>query len=204
VAESAALPVEVKPGTQEDGRKVIYAGGGDDFEVINRDIRFIHAVPASLKPAATPFYRTPLFIAMQALPVLLLGASVVIERRQRKLRKDVVFARSSRALREAGKRLGDAERAFGEGNPQDGFGRVHAALFGFFSDKMNAPVAGLTSDDIERYLRESKIGDDVIASVRAVIDACDAARYAAAGTEPAPAIVARARDAMIAIEKAVR
>lgn len=204
VAESAALPVEVKPGTQEDGRKVIYAGGGDDFEVINRDIRFIHAVPASLQTAATPFYRTPLFIAMQALPVLLLGASVVVERRQRRLRKDVVFARASRALREAGKRLGDAERAFGSGNAQDGFGRVHAALFGFFSDKMNAPVAGLTSDDIERYLRESKVGEDVIASVRAVIDACDAARYAAAGADPVPAVVARARDAMVAIEKAVR
>lgn len=206
VAESVALPVEVKPGTQEDGRKVIYAGGGDDFEVINRDIRFIHAVPAVLRTAPTPFYSNPLFLALQALPVLAVGASVLVERRRRRLASDVGFARASRALREADRKLVEAERAFRGENPEEGFGRVHAAVFGYVADKMNAPVAGLTSDGVERHLRASRFGDDVVRSVRGIIDACDAARYAAsaATADRGREVAARARDVLLAIEKETR
>jgi len=203
VAQSAEVPVEVKPGTQEDGRKVIYAGGGDDFQVINRDIRFIHAVPASLRPMSAPFYRSPLFFAMQALPVLALAASVVVEKRRRRFRSDVGFARASRARRDAEKKLADAERAFRAGNAQDGFGRVHAAVFGYFADKMNAPVAGLTSEIIEGYLHQCHAGDETIASVRAVVDACDAARYAAGAVsgERASEILTLTHDAIASFER---
>jgi hypothetical protein len=202
VAQSAEVPVEVKPGTAEDGRKVIYAGAGDDFNVINRDIRFIHAVPAALRPASTPFYNHPMFLAAQALPLLVLGASVVVERRRRRLRSDVGFARASRALREAQKKLVEAERAFRGDHAEDGFGRIHAAVFGYFADKMNAPAAGLTTDGIEAYLRELNAGDDVVASVRGVINACDAARYASGGgTDGGRETAARAREALVALER---
>jgi len=205
IAQSAQLPLEVKPGTAEDGRKVIYAGG-DDFEVINRDIRFIHPVPASLDLAARPFYRTPFFLGAQALPILVLAASVVFEKRRRRLRSDVGFARASRAFREASKRLAEAERAFRAGNSQAGFGLVHAAVFGYVADKMNAPVAGLTSDGIESYLRGAQSDEGVIESVRGVIDACDAGRYAASGAEAdrGQEIVARTRAAITSLEKGSR
>jgi hypothetical protein len=205
-AESAAIPVEVKPGTQEDGRKVIYAGGGDDFEVINRDIRFIHAAPASLHAAADPFYRSPLFLAMQVLPALALGASVVVERRRRRFQSDVGYARASRALREAGRKVADAERAFRAGHAEDGFGRVHAAVFGYFADKHNVPVAGLTRDDVDGFMRTAGAADDVASEVRAVIDACDAARYAsgAADTTRGLEVATRARTALATLERSAR
>lgn len=206
VAESASLPVEVKPGTAEDGRKVIYAGGGDDFEVINRDIRFIHAAPAVLRPARAPFYASPFFLALQALPVLALGAATLVERRRRRMQSDVGFARASRALRDAERKLAEAERAFRGENAQEGFGRIHAAIFGYVADKMNAPVAGLTSDGIERYLRESRVDEETVASVRSVVDACDAARYAAATAtaERGREIAARTRRILAAIERGER
>jgi hypothetical protein len=206
VAESASLPVDVQPGTSEDGRKVIYAGGGDDFEVINRDIRFIHAAPAVLRTAPAPFYASPFFLALQALPILAVGAATLVERRRRRLHSDVGFARASRAMREAERKLAEAERAFRGDRAQEGFGRIHAALFGYIADKMNAPVAGLTSDGVERYLRDGRVADETIASVRTIVDACDAARYAAASatSERGREIAARARDALVAIERGAR
>ncbi|HEU4930058.1 MAG TPA: BatD family protein [Candidatus Krumholzibacteria bacterium] len=206
VSQSADIRVEVKPGTQEDGRKVIYAGGGDDFEVINRDVRFIHPVPANLTAASSRFYQSPMFFAAHALPLLALGLSMVVERKRRRLRSDVGFARASRALREAEKKLSDAERAFRAGQAEDGFGRVHAALFGYFADRANAPAAGLTSDDIEKYLRSSNASDDTVAAVREIVAACDAARYAAgaASAERGMQIAARSRDVIAALEKGRR
>ncbi len=205
-AQSSPITVDVKPGTAEDGRKVIYAGGGDDFEVINRDIRFIHAVPANLTVAQTPFYRSALFLGAQALPVLMLGAAIVAERRRRRFKTDVGFARASRALRDALRKLADAERAFKQGNAEHGFGHVHAAVFGYFADKTNAPVAGLTSESIEAHLRATNASDDTLQAVRGVVDACDAARYAAGAADATEgmAVVTRARDALTSLERAAK
>jgi hypothetical protein len=71
---------------------------------------------------------------------------------------------------------------------------------------MNAPVAGLTSDGIERYLRESRVDEETVASVRSVVDACDAARYAAATAtaERGREIAARTRRILAAIERGER
>ncbi len=205
VAASASIPVEVKPGTSEDGRKLVYAGGGDDFHVINKDIRYIHAPPASLAPAGRSFYQNRWFLALQALPVLAVGASLVVERKRRRYRQDVRFARASRALKDAERRLGDAERAFRRDGAADAFGMVHAAVFGYFADRMNVPVAGLTGGAIDEYLRARSIDDDVAAAVARTIAACDAARYAAGASGGDGATVARgAREALAAVEKAVR
>jgi hypothetical protein len=206
VAQSADIRVEVKPGTQEDGRKVIYAGGGNDFEVINRDVRFIHAVPAHLAVASSRFYQSPLFLAAHALPLLALGLSVVVERKRRRLRSDVGFARASRAAREAEKKLVEAERAFRGGKAEEGYGRVHAALFGYFADRANAPTAGLTSDDIENTLRAAHAGDDTVAAVREIIAACDAARYAvgAASTDRGVQLAVRTREVIAGLERGRR
>ncbi len=206
VAQAAAIAIEVKPGTNEDGRKVIYAGGGDDFEVLNRDIRYIHPLPAVLAAAPEPFYTRPLFLILQALPALGVVASLAVERRRRRLRDDVGFARASRAARDAERRLGAAEKSFRSGNVEAGYGAIHAALFGYFADRMNAPVAGLTSDAIQSFLTTREVGDAQAGAVRGAIEACDAARYAAgpadagAGTRLASA----ARDAIHAVERALK
>jgi len=206
VAQAAAIPIEVKPGTNEDGRKVIYAGGGDDFEVLNRDIRYIHPLPAVLAAAPEPFYTRPLFLILQALPALGVVASLAVERRRRRLRDDVGFARASRAARDADRRLGAAEKSFRSGSVEAGYGAIQAALFGYFADRMNAPVAGLTSDAIQTFLAASQVGDEQVTAIRSVIDACDAARYAAGPADAgAGSTLARAaRDSIHAVERALK
>ena len=205
VAQSAPVPLEVKPGAAEDSR-LVYAGGGDDFKVINRDIRFIHAVPAGLTAAAPPFYTGRLFMALQALPALVVVASLVIERRRRRIRSDVGFARASRALRDAERKCGEANRAFRAGERERGFALVHGAVFGYFADKMNAPPAGVTSTDVDAYLRTRGIDETVTASITRVIASCDVARYAAgaAATVDGAQLAVQARDALVAAEKGLR
>jgi hypothetical protein len=204
VAQSVAVPVEVKPGTAEDGNRLVYAGG-DDFRVINRDIRFIHPVPAGLAVAARPFYAGRVFLALQALPLLVVGAAVAVARRRRRLRSDVGFARASRAWRDAAHKLSFAERAFRAGEGERGFALVQGAIFGYFADRMNAPAAGLTSADVDRFARARGAGDAVVESIARTIAACDAARYAgAAGAVDGAELAAAARAALGAVEKALR
>lgn len=201
VAESSAVPLRVNPGTKEDGRKIVYAGG-DDFKVLNRDIRFIHT-PAQLAPPSEPFYERSWFAAAQAVPLLLLGASVVAERRRRRLREDVGFARASRAFREAERRLGEAESSFRGGKSEAGYAAMQSAVFGYFADRANVPPASISGETIAAWLEAQKVDAARTAEVRRVIAACDMARYAATAAKPEEGrdLAQKAREAIAAIER---
>ncbi|MDH5627133.1 MAG: BatD family protein, partial [Candidatus Krumholzibacteria bacterium] len=206
VAKSIPVPLEVKPGTPEDARKLVYAGGGDDFRVINRDIRFIHSPPANLTVASPPFYASRLFVVLQALPALAVAASLVIERRRRRLRSDLGLARASRALRDADRRIAGAAKAFGAGRRDDGFSLLQGAVLGYFADRMNVPQAAVTSSDIDAYLDKRGVDTEVAAAVGRVVAACNVARYAAGAAESVDgsALAAQARGALAAVEKVLR
>ena len=203
VAQSTAVPLRVDPGTNENGRKVVYAGRGDDFEVLNRDIRFIHTPPATLAAPQPPFYARPWFLAAQTVPVLLLAGSMVVERRRRRLREDIGFARASRALREAERKLAEADTAFRASQAEQGFAALHAAISGYFADRANVPAASVSSETIAAWLGERGVDEARAADVRRALAACDVARYAAAAasTGDGSAFVKTTRDALSAIER---
>jgi hypothetical protein len=205
VAQSEPVPLRVNPGTNENGRKVVYAGGGDDFQVLNRDIRFIHAPPAALAAARPPLYARSWFLAAQALPVILLAGSLVVERRRRRFREDIGFARASRALRDAERRLMEADGAFRAGKAEAGYAAMHLALFGYFADRANVPPASLSNELIARWLEENGVEASRIDQVRHLIAACDMARYAGASADATRGreMAKTARETLASIEKAI-
>jgi len=206
VARSHVVTLDVKPGAKEEGRKVIYAGGGDDIEVINRDIRYIHPVPSSLALEARPLYKNKIYLGLHALPLLAVVGSLFVERRRRRYREDVVFARSSRALRDANRKLSRGEALFSGGDVEGGYAALSSAVIGYVADKMNAPPAGLTADSVEVFLRERGVDDETVGSTRGVLAECDAARFAAGvvSAERGRASVARARESLHTIERKLR
>lgn len=204
VAQSEPVPLRINPGTAENGRKIVYAGGGDDFQVLNRDIRFIHTPPAALTAARAPFYSQSWFLAAQALPVLLLAGSLVVERRRRRYREDVGFARASRALRDAERRLMEADGSFRAGKAEGGYASMHAAIFGYFADRANVPPASLSNEGIASWLEANGADAARIEEVRRMIAACDMARYASAAADAnqGRTLAKATRDTLAAIEKA--
>ena len=205
LAQSEPVPLRVNPGTAENGRKIVYAGGGDDFQVLNRDIRFIHTPPAVLAAARTPFYSRSWFLAAQALPVLLLAGSLVVERRRRRYREDIGFARASRALRDAERRLMEADGAFRAGKAENGYAAMHAAIFGYFADRANVPPASLSNEGIASWLAANGAEAARVEEVRRMIAACDMARYASASADAnqGRTLAKATRDTLAAIEKAI-
>ena len=202
VASSHPVHLDVQPGTQEEGRKIIYAGAGDDFEVISQDIRFIHPVPSAMT-APTGIGNVRWLLAAHALPLLVLAASVVVERRRRRYRSDVGLARSSRALREADRKLDAARKSFRDGRSEEGFAAVAGAVTGYFADKMNVAAAGLTVDTVGEFLGRRGVDSDTAAAVSSVLGECDAARFAS-GAAPGghgETLAGRARDVVRSIEK---
>lgn len=175
---SASISMEIKPAEQQEGgRQVIFAGSGEDIEVLGKDINFIHPVPATLSSAARGFYRSGLFAALHVFPLLAVLVSLAFERRRRRWRDDVSLARSSRAAREASRKLKKAAELDGKGRTEEACGMISGALREYVADKMNLAASGLTFPDIDRFLLEC--GTDAKERERfgAVLRACDSVQY---------------------------
>jgi len=202
LARSHPVPLDIQPGTNEDGRKVVYAGGGDDIEVINRDIRYIHPAPSSLTLSA-PRWPGAAMAAMGMLPLLALAGAIVVERRRRRLEGDVGFARSSRALREALRRLDAAKKVVDRGEVERASSALAEAVSGYFADKMNVARAGLTTEAVTHHLRAGGMSPERVDEAAAVLRACDAMRFAAQGADAGTmaGVIDQARELIGAVEK---
>jgi len=203
VARSHPVPLDIKPGTEEEGRKIIYAGTGDNFEVISQDIRFIHPVPSVISVSPGIGSGGRLLLAAHAVPFLALLVSVAVEKRRRRFRDDVSLARASRALRDAEKKLASARKAFRGGDAEAGFAGVSCAVTGYIADKMNAAAAGLTVEVAEEFMRHKGVDEAAADAVRRVVSECDAARFAAGGASPerGAEVATRANEVLRALER---
>jgi hypothetical protein len=204
VARSHPVHLNVQPGAKEEGRKIIYAGAGDQFEVISEDIRFIHPVPSTIAASnRLAGFGGRVLLALHALPLLAVMVSLAVEKRRRRFRDNVSLARASRALHDAEKKLGSAGKLFRGGEAEGGYAAVSAAVFGYFADKLNVSAAGLTAGTLETFLRDHGAVEEDTAALRSVIGACDAARFAA-GDAPADRgleVTTKARDVLRSIER---
>lgn len=203
VAQSLPVQFDVKPGAKEEGRKIIYAGGGDDFEVISKDIRYIHPVPSVLAIAPRYIYQNKFYIAAHILPVFAVLFSFFAEGRRRKFSQNVGFARAARALKDADKKLNTGRKLFSKGRVEEGFSALSGAMDGYFADKMNVSPSGLTGVAIEEYLAARGVDSDTRSSLRHVFAACDQARYAATdvSADAAEETLDRARKALKTLER---
>jgi hypothetical protein len=204
VARSHPVRLDVQPGAKEEGRKIIYAGAGDEFEVISQDIRFIHPVPSTITAArGLGGYSGRLLLGFHALPLLAVVLSLAVEKRRRRFRDDVGLARANRAFRDADKKLRAARKLLQSGRVEEGIAAIAGALSGYFADKMNASAAGLTADGVGAYLGQRGVDDETSAAVRRVVGACDAARFAvgSSSAEGGLEIADQTRDVLRTMEK---
>jgi hypothetical protein len=189
--QSAPIHFEIMPGTEEQGRQVIFAGSGEDIEVLGRDINYIHPVPAVIHQRGWTAYRSRLYVALHALPLIALAASLAVERRRRRFKHNIPLARASRAAREAQKTLDRARRFNRQGRFDDVYPVVSDAIRNYFADKMNVSASGLTEGDIDGFLAAGEFRDEDLEDLKYVLKTCDSARYSPAVSEGGGADAAR-------------
>lgn len=175
--QSAPIHLEIMPGTEEQGRQVIFAGSGEDIEVLGRDINYIHPVPAVIHQRGWTAYRSRLYLTLHALPLIALAASLAVERRRRRFKHNIPLARASRAAREAQKTLDRARRFNRQGRFDDVYLVVSDAIRNYLADKMNVSASGLTEGDIDGFLATQELRDEDLEDLKYVLKACDSARY---------------------------
>lgn len=182
VAASGALAVEVTgvaadgpPGTRRVRARVAE---------LRTDIRFIQLGNPALVPASRTLFAHPLFWLTLLAPLAVAGGAAGLRRHRDRLRGDVAYARSRRAAKVAGKRLGRA-RELADGEDLRGFyAEAGRALEGFLADKLNIAAAGMIRDEVRRRLAARDVAAEAAEPYLECLEECDRQRFAPPTASP--------------------
>ncbi|MBU0984795.1 MAG: BatD family protein, partial [candidate division Zixibacteria bacterium] len=159
---------------------VPFSGGGMTIGAESRDIRFIKQEPGILRAPGELVIHSPLYLAVNGIPVLALVALVVARRRREKLLGDVGYARARAASKQAQKRLSKARTLAKTETAADFFGETNLAVLSFIADKLNISPHGLTSEKVAELVTDRSTDDLLVRDTVAFLNRCGFARYAPA------------------------
>ncbi|UCC43221.1 MAG: protein BatD [Candidatus Zixiibacteriota bacterium] len=179
-----AITLQVsKPEGYVAGSEVPYTAPEMTIGSRSRDIRFIKKDAGDLSPIGRIILFSPVYVAVNAVPVFLLAGMVVLRLRREKLAGDIGYARSRAASRMARKRLAKAKSVASTETAQEFYAEISLALLQYVADKLNISPHGLTTDSLSQLLRERSADETLIEETVEFLQECDYARFAAAGVD---------------------
>ncbi len=143
-----------------------------------RDIAYLKG-DLELNKGREPFFGSPLFWSLIALPLLALLGAVVIRRRRRQLSQlDPAAMRRKRARREAERRLKTADSLRREGQSRAFYDEISKAMLGYVSDKLDLPGSELSKDNVRSRLETMQVDSTDIEHFLEIMHNCEIALFA--------------------------
>ncbi len=199
-AKAGPLTLDVGGATAVTG--VPFAAPRSEVKLLRRDVRYLKPAPKELGVAKAPFYRSGLFYATLALPMLWNLGLVAYRLKRESEASQVGLWRRRRARKEAHARLKQAAtKAHDEA--KDFYEVTAAALYRYVADKNEVSHWGLTTQQIESLLTERQVPESARVEFLKIIEACEFARFTP-GDRTRPemeALLARAEQAIVSLDK---
>ncbi|MBU0717277.1 MAG: BatD family protein [Planctomycetes bacterium] len=132
-------------------------------------------VDPALVLASQAFRLNALWLSAIAMPPVLWGVVMLVNRRRARLRRDAGFARRQRAARVALAKIG---RALDTRSPVEQLEGLSGALTEYLSGRFNIPRGAITPEDARALLMAHGVREELVDEVSSFLEECDAARYA--------------------------
>jgi len=180
------LKVSVTPGEKEEALSSAQFQQSSEVKVLGRDIQYIkeNSGPLVDEPELAA---SPLFLASNLLPFVLLTGVWSWERHRRRLEQDLPWVRRSRAHQNAKRQLAQLAALGESADTRTFFGRLEESVLEFLADKLNVPAQGLVVDRVEELLAGHSLRPETLARLKELLGLCEQARYApevAGGPKP--------------------
>ncbi len=191
--ETGALGIQVLP------PNTVGAGSGrHDVVALGEDILYIRTgVGADLRrPAGSPFTGR---VWVHLIPLGAIAVGAYFRRRRQALDDDPAYARRSKALRLAQKRL-DATRGEGAGAVAE----LAETIQEYLSDWLDLEVRGLRGGELEERLGDAGVGDEHLGRLLGILSWADDVRFASGDPNQIRAQRTEATEILPRIEKDLR
>lgn len=130
-----------------------------------------------------PFYQATWFWILIILPLVTLAVSAYRKNLLDKLESDSSFARAHRSRERADERIREARAALENHESKKVYSLMHKTLSGYISDKLKLPEAGLSDNDLIEHIRGKVADEQMVRTLKQVLDKCATISYAPVGTE---------------------
>jgi len=179
---SKEVVLEVEPGAAGVAGSPLAGTMREGVQVLSQDIRFIRT-EGELGLRGDRFYSLPLVAGLALLPVAGFAGLVIAMRRREADRKDVAGFRNRKAVRVAQKGLRHAKQMLGKPEMVVPFAaEIARALWAYLGDKLNLQQADLSLERVEQELQVRGVEVGVATAVRSLLETCEMARFAPAGS----------------------
>jgi len=176
-----------KPETREVATIIESAGTAQRTitkEEFGRDIIYIKGSPGTLRKRGAYLHNNPVFLLLHTVPLLLIVAARIVQRRRERLSADIGYARRLSAPKKAGKGIREAGRLLNKGEPVEFYDSVFKTLREYIGDRFHIASGGITADIIDNALKEKGVDESVLAQLQNIFRECDMARYASSEHGP--------------------
>ncbi|NSW94051.1 MAG: protein BatD [Bacteroidales bacterium] len=174
----------VERGSGESSEVTVFGGvSKEDVKYLGKDIRFISSKPGNLRkqPALLTSKRT--FYSFYIFSLLMFFAVLIFRKEHIRRTSDISAVRNRKAAKVARMRLAEAHRCLKTGMIDKFYEEMLKGIWGYLSDKLSIPVSGLTRTNAFNALKEKGFDEDIIDRLAKLLDRCEFARYAPAGSD---------------------
>ena len=176
--KSKSLALIVEPDGVEDSGMQMVGFGREDVKFLGQDIRFIKTDGINLSKNGFLLIGSTAYMVYLFLLIIIFVVIFWIIQYQRKLMGNVALLKVRQAKRMAKKRLKKAQHSMNNSDAEHFYEELLKALWGYISDKLNIPVANLSSESARETLLDYRVEDSDIEELMRIISACEYARYA--------------------------
>lgn len=144
----------------------------------NEDIHYIDTDDSKLKPLDQRFFKTKLYYALMAVPVLFFIGFIVLRKKREAEADDIVGTRRRKANKMARKRLKSASIALKNQDSKLFYAEIFKAIYGYMTDKLGIPGSLLSKQVIMDNLRNKNVDEETLHELSQTLETCEMARFA--------------------------
>jgi hypothetical protein len=177
-----AFPLSVQRSAKDQENVVVGPHEQQELTPLASDIRFIKTDMGYTRSKDDHFFNSWKFWSAASLPPLLFFVFFLARRKHLRDSENTLLVKSRKAGRIAQKRLSLANKHLLAGNKDLFYEEVLRAMNTYISDRLHLPLADLSRDKIAEVLLSRKAGPQLVAQITGIIETCEFARYAPAGS----------------------
>ncbi len=173
------VQISVKPAENMEysGETPYQPVAGRTINSESKDIRYIKTNPGKLEKKRGLILFSPVYLVLNAIPIVILAGVVVVRKRREKLASDIGYARSRRARKMAKKRLSRAHKLKDSNQQAEFYAELRQAIISYVADKTNRSPYGFTSDMLVELLQQKGADDAIVDNVKELFRRADFAQY---------------------------
>lgn len=169
--------VHVDKGSEDESVSMVSGMTKEDVKYIGSDVRFIKKNKFELKKKGELLFGSWLFILTYIISLALFIALYILMRERIRQNANMVLVKNKRANKVSRKRLKTASQFMKQNNKSQFYNEILKALWGYLSDKLSIPVAGLSRDTVNGHLLKHSIDSELTSKVMLLIENCEFAHF---------------------------